>query len=236
MTTTSSGAAPSGCVIVVFAKAPRPGLVKTRLCPPLLPDQAADLYEQLLDDVLEVTGQFAREAGYDAVLAVHPTESRAELAARAPSCFRVVAQQGSGLAERMAWALAEAAAAGANRVLLRGSDNPALSRAQLHGAAAALADHDVVVSPDLDGGYGLIGMREAWSGVFDHPMSTHTVLDETLANVARLGLRTRVLEGSFDIDDVRDLDRLANAYDQGGLDGCERTVGWIRANGLWPTH
>lgn len=230
------GAEPNGGVVVVFAKAPRAGLVKTRLCPPLLPDQAADLYEHLLDDVLEATARFARQAGFDAVLTVYPGEARADLAARAPKEFRVVAQCGSGLAERMAWAMDEAAAAGATRVLLRGSDNPALSCAHLQAAARSLEDHDVVVSPDLDGGYGLIGMRGAWSGVFDHPMSTHTVLDETLANVARLGLRARVLEGSFDVDEVADIDRLAAAHERGELDGCDRTVEWIRANGLWPSR
>ncbi len=232
-----SGAGPAnGGVVVVFAKAPRAGLVKTRLCPPLLPDQAAGLYEQLLDDVLELTDRFAGEAGFDAVLTVHPADARAELAARAPRGFRVIAQRGSGLAERMAWALDEAAAGGARKVLLRGSDNPALSRAQLHAAVRALDDHDVVVSPDLDGGYGLIGMRGAWSGVFDHPMSTDTVLVETLANADRLGLDVRRLEDCFDVDAVPDLDRLARAFEAGALDGCERTVGWIRDNGMWPSN
>jgi len=222
-------------VIVVFAKAPRPGLVKTRLCPPLLPEQASDLYGHLLDDVLETTARFAAESGFEPVLTVHPAEARAELAARAPRGFRVVAQNGSGLSERMAWALDEAAAGGAGRVLLRGSDNPALTGAQMHAAAAALGDHDVVVSPDLDGGYGLIGLRGPWSGVFDHPMSTRTVLDETIANAGRLGLDVAVLDESFDVDEVDDLDRLARASERGELDGCERTVGWIRASGLWPS-
>jgi rSAM/selenodomain-associated transferase 1 len=221
-------------VVIVFAKAPRAGLVKTRLCPPLRPEQAADLYAHLLDDVLEATGRFAADAGYDAVLAVHPGEARIELAARAPAVFRVVAQRGAGLAERMAWAAAEAAAGGAGRVLLRGSDNPALSVAELRRAAQALADHDLVVTPDLDGGYGLIGLRGVWPGLFDHPMSTHTVLDETLANAGRLGLRVALLERCFDVDRAEDLARLARAFEAGRLDACERTVGWIRRNGLWP--
>lgn len=219
-------------VVVVFAKAPRPGLVKTRLCPPLLPDQAADLYQHLLEDVLETTGQFALESGFDAVLTVYPEDARSELAARAPRNFRVIAQHGSGLGDRMAWALDEAIAGGAARVLLRGSDNPALPRDHLHAAADALLEDDVVVAPDLDGGYGLIGFRGAWSAVFDHPMSTQTVLEETLANARRLGLRVQQLAPTFDVDDASDLTRLARAYENGELDGCARTVGWIRDNGL----
>jgi len=221
-------------VVVVLAKVPRPGLVKTRLCPPLRPEQAADLYAHLLDDVLESTDCFARAAGFEPVLTVHPAEARAELAARVPRRFRVIAQRGPGLAERMAWAMGEALASGAARVLLRGSDNPALGAADLHAAARALADHDLVVSPDLDGGYGLIGMRAPCPGVFDHPMSTHTVLDETVAVARRAGLRVKLLERSFDVDRFDDLARLARSWEAGGLDACERTVEWIRRSGLWP--
>jgi rSAM/selenodomain-associated transferase 1 len=235
MPVAAGSATGSAGVVVVFAKAPHPGLVKTRLCPPLDPVQAADLYAHLLDDVLETTDRFARDAGYEAVLTVHPAEARPELAARAPRGFRVIAQHGASLADRMTWAVAEAAAGGADRILLRGSDNPALSLAHLRAAARGLDEHDLVVSPDLDGGYGLIGVRAPWPGLFDHPMSTHTVLDETLANAARLGLRVERLEASFDVDRVEDLSRLARAHRGGRLDACERTVEWIRRSGLWPT-
>ncbi len=220
--------------VIVFAKAPTPGLVKTRLCPPMRPEQAADLYVNLLDDVLEATGQFALQHQLDAVLSVHPIEARGEFASRAPSNFRVIAQCGNGLAARMMWAVDEAAAGGAGKILLRGSDNPALSIRHLQAALLGLDEHDLVVSPDLDGGYGLIGVRGVWPGVFDHPMSTHTLLEETIADARRLGLSVQVLEGSFDIDRVEDISRLVRAFEDGELDRCTRTVEWIRDNGYWP--
>ena len=231
MTDSTGGARGCPGVIVVFAKAPRAGLVKTRLCPPLDPAEAADLYAQMLDDVLESTARFAGGSGLEAVLAVHPADARAELAARAPRGFRVIGQRGGGLAERMAYAVAEAAAGGAEKILLRGSDNPALGRACLDAAVAALDSSELVLSPDLDGGYGLIGTRGSWPALFDHATSTRTLLEDTLATALRLGLRTTTLATSFDLDCAADLVRLLAAHRRGELDGCARTVGWILQHG-----
>lgn len=231
--TASDQAARSAGTVIVFAKAPTPGLVKTRLCPPLRPEEAAELYSCLLDDVLEATGRFAAQDRLDAVLSVHPVEACLEFASRAPQNFRVIAQRGNGLAARLAWAVDEAAAGGAAKILVRGSDNPALSIVQMRKALHELERHDLVVSPDLDGGYGLIGVRGAWSGIFDHPMSTHTVLEETIADARRLGLTVCVLEASFDIDRVDDFAHLVGAFESGPLDHCNRTVEWIRAHGYW---
>ena len=215
--------------MTVLAKAPRPGQVKTRLCPPLDPQQAADLYAEMLADVLETTHDFATEAGLEPVLSVHPASARMEMAGLVPSSFRVVAQCGFDLSERMAWAVNESLASGASKVLLRGSDNPALSRRILQSAVDALDEADLVVSPDQDGGYGLIGLRGPWAEVFNHPMSTDTVLEETLAHAQRLGLSVHRLESSFDLDRNFDLDRLLEASESEELDSCGRTVQWIRS-------
>lgn len=99
-------------VLIVFAKEPRPGLVKTRMTPPLPPEIAAELYAHLLDDVLQATADAARELGFAPVLVVHPPEAVKALAERAPAGFRVSAQRGPDLGARMAVALAEAAAGG----------------------------------------------------------------------------------------------------------------------------
>lgn len=220
-------------VLIVFAKAPRPGFVKTRMSPPLTPEQAADLYSHLLDDVLEATGQIATATGLRPMLAVHPAEACAELSFRVPACFSVIAQQGSGLSDRMAWAVGEAAAGGAQRILLRGSDSPVLGRGGVEAALGGLDDHDLVVLPDRDGGYGLIGLRRPVEGLFDHPMSTATVLDETLANAQRLGLRCQTLEPSFDLDTVQDLARLQRARAAGETILCPRTIAYLDELDLW---
>jgi hypothetical protein len=220
-------------VLIVFAKAPRPGFVKTRMTPPLSPEQASDLYSHLLDDVLEASGQIAAATGLRPIVAIHPAEASGEIAARIPACFSVIAQRGPGLSERMAWAVDEAAAGGAQRILLRGSDSPVLGRSCVEAALTALDDHDLVVLPDRDGGYGLIGLRRPVQGLFDHPMSTATVLDETLANASRMGLRCRTLEPSFDLDTVHDLARLERARAAGETALCPRTIKYLDETDLW---
>lgn len=219
--------------LVVFAKEPRPGLVKTRMTPPFTPEEAAELYARLLDDVLVATARFARRLELEAVLCVHPPAACAALARRAPPAFRVVAQRGRDLSQRMEWALAEAAAGGFAPVLLRGSDSPALDEATLAAALAALRDADVVACPDLDGGYNLVGAREPVPGLFDHPMSTHSVLDDTLANAAAAGRRAHVLEPRFDLDTAADLTHLARARAGPVAALCPRTLAWLDACEGW---
>jgi rSAM/selenodomain-associated transferase 1 len=219
-------------VILVFAKAPRPGLVKTRMTPPFSPSEAAAFYACLLDDVLETTAESARRLGLDAVVAVHPAEACGEIARRAPPIFRVVAQCGKDLGERMQWAVSEAAAGGFSPVLLRGSDSPALSPGTIEEALGSLGEADVVISPDLDGGYNLIGLRTPAPPLFAHPMSTGSVVADTLSSARRLGLTARLLAGGFDLDTADDLRWLADARRRGTAP-CPRTLSFLDENALW---
>jgi len=221
--------------IVVFAKEPVPGRVKTRMTPPLSPEEAAGLYAAMLADVLEVTARFAEGHGLEAVLAVDPPGACGDLARLAPSTFSVSAQRGPDLSARMAWAIGEAAAAGCDRVLVRGSDSPALEPSALDAALAALGECDLCVCPDLDGGYSLIGLRRPAAGLFEHPMSTGRVLDDTLENAHRVGLRTRVLSPRFDLDTAEDLVHLAGARSEDRTGGCRRTLAYLDEHALWPT-
>ena len=223
--------APRG-VVVVFAKAPRPGEVKTRMCPPLSHAEAAEFYACMLADVLETTARAARPLGLEPILAVHPPERCAELARDVPPPFRVVAQRGPDLAGRMAWAVREAAAGGARRLLLRGSDSPTLDGAALAQALFDLDAFDVVLRPDRDGGYNLVGLRRPAPEIFDHPMSTARALEETLARARSLGLATRIAEPGFDLDTPADLLWLARDRDR-AAQLCVRTVEWADRRGLW---
>jgi rSAM/selenodomain-associated transferase 1 len=221
--------------IVVFAKAPRAGWVKTRLCPPLSPEQAAQLYAALLADVLRATAGFAKSLGLEALLAVHPAAACSELARSAPTPYRVVRQRGADLAARMGWAVREAAAAGCERVILRGSDSPALDGQAVAQANEALDRHDVVIVPDRDGGYGLVGLRRFAPAIFAHPMSTASVLDQTRALARSLGLRVRVQAPSFDIDTFEALRELARARTASALAAlCPRTLALLDREDLWP--
>jgi rSAM/selenodomain-associated transferase 1 len=215
--------------LVVFAKAPRAGEVKTRMCPPLTPEQAADLYGAMLDDVLEATADFAPRLSLAPVLAVHPPTACALLARRAPPPFRVVPQRGASLSQRMEWALREALATGARHVLLRGSDSPTLTGEEVAATLAALADHDLALRPDRDGGYTLVGVRRRAAALFSHPMSTGRVLQDTLDRAQRLGFSTAVSEIGFDLDTAADLSHLLDTRGEDSDGNCPRTLAWLAA-------
>lgn len=222
-------------VIVVFAKAPRPGLVKTRMSPPLTAEEAADLYQHMLDDVLLATARFALELDLQAVVAVHPASACGEIARRAPSGFRVVSQHGRDLSERMTWAAAEAAAAGADRILLRSSDSLVLGRGLVEECLAALEEVEVAIAPDCGGGYALIGVRDASQGLWDHPMSTASVLDDTLGNARRLGLRTRLVPETPDLDTAADLALLVRRRTD-AAELCPQTLAFLDEHDFWPAR
>ena len=225
-------------VLLVLAKEPEPGRVKTRMVPPLSPQQASDLYCEMLQDVLIASGRIAVEIGLSPILAVHPPGAALALARSAPAEFHIVPQRGADLGERMEWAIREAAASGADRILLRGSDSPILDLERIEAALMSLDDFDLVISPDLGSGYNLLGVRKPAPGLFDHPMSTRTVLEDTLANADALGLRAEVQRASFDLDTASDLSRLAAARE--GPRGaavaelCPKTLAYLDSEGLWP--
>jgi len=118
-------------------------------------------------------------------------------------------------------------------VMLRGSDNPALGVERISQVEAGLDEHDLVISPDLDGGYGMIGLRRPAPGLFDHRMSTGSVLRDTLANAGALGLSARVTEASFDLDRIRDLARLRDLPEGAESRRCARTLAYCRERDLW---
>jgi rSAM/selenodomain-associated transferase 1 len=218
--------------LIVFAKAPRPGLVKTRMSPPLSLEQAAELYGEMLADVLVASGRFARDLGLDPVLAFHPPDAARELVHRAPPGFRLHAQCGADLGERMAHAAREAAAAGVDRILIRGSDSPTLEGSCFEEILAGLdAGDDLVLTPDQDGGYATIGLRRPEPRLFQVEMSTASVFEETLARAASLGLRAGQTRPGFDLDTAADL-ALLDAWLCGKspseiADLCPRTVGFL---------
>jgi uncharacterized protein len=220
--------------LLVFAKEPRPGTVKTRLCPPFTAEQAAAFYACLLDDVLEVSAAAAARLGLAPILYVTPPEACGGLAGRAPAGFRTLPQRGPDLAARMESALAESAAAGCSPLLLRGSDSPLLGEATFAAALEALASADLALCPDLDGGYSLVAVRQPVPGLFTHAMSTRSVLTDTLANARRLGRTASLLEPGFDLDTAADLARLAAARRDGIADGCPRTLAFLDRHRLWP--
>jgi rSAM/selenodomain-associated transferase 1 len=226
--------------LVIFAKAPEPGYVKTRLSPPFSPAEAADLYRCLLLDALDESSLAASELGCEAVIAVDPRGAAEEIVSRAPAGFRAIAQGAGELGARMTHIARQAAAAGAPFALLRGSDSPCLDGASLRTAADALADVDLVVSPDPDGGYNLIGLgarallHGPGGGLFDHPMSTPAVLRDTLARAERLKLLVQLMPQGFDVDRFDDLRWLADERRRNAAIPCRRTLAFLDEGKRWP--
>lgn len=211
--------------LIVFAKAPRPGLVKTRLSPPLSLEQCAALYEEMLADVLDVSGRAAAGLGLEPVLAFHPPDGVAELIGGTPEGFRLHVQWGRDLGERMANAFAEAAAAGADWTLLRGSDSPTLAPSVIEEALERLqAGDDVVLTPDQGGGYAMIGMRRPHPMLFDVPMSTDDMRERTLELARVSGLRVSLTSAGFDLDEPGDFHSISSLDDSQISDLCPRTV------------
>ena len=219
--------------LIVFAKRPAPGQVKTRLCPPFTAAQAADFYAAMLADVLEATAAIAASEGLVPILAIDPASAVAEFERRVPAGFRVVAQEGADLSERMEAAASAAFGEGFAPVMLRGSDSPTLSAETVAAARDATRGGGVAVCPDLDGGYNLVAMGSPAPGLFAHAMSTASVLEDTASRAAALGLECVRLEPGFDIDTARDLTHLHAAVAEGRTLQCPRTVEFLDEHDLW---
>ncbi len=181
---------------IVIAKEPRPGRVKTRLCPPCTPEQAAALARAALIDTLETVGRL--DVGRRLLCL-----EGAPGPWLAPG-FELAAQRGSGLGERLGHAFRRA---GSWPALLVGMDTPQFDAPLLRESLRALTEDgvDAVLGPAEDGGYWTIGFRAPAPGAFDGvPMSTGDTFEAQLARLDGLGLRTRVLPELRDVDVIED--------------------------------
>jgi rSAM/selenodomain-associated transferase 1 len=202
--------------LVVIAKAPVPGLVKTRLTPPFTPQEAARLAEAALADTLEAGARapFARRvlalAGASATLRSrrgHPPR-----AGWLPPGFEVTGQRGQGLDERIAAAFDDAYARLPVPVVLVGMDTPQVTPGLLERVTRPLArgEADAVFGPARDGGFWLLGLRRPDPGlILGVPMSqTHTGRGQ-LSRLLRASLRVRLAPELIDVDTAADADEVA---------------------------
>lgn len=202
----SSAPRPDSVRIAVFAKAPAPGAVKTRLAGLLGPDGAAGLHAGLVRHALAT----AAEARLGEVeLWCSPDESH-PFFARCASEFGATLrrQEGADLGERMCHAFDSSLARGAALIVI-GSDCPALGAAHLREAAAALRTHDAVIAPAEDGGYVLVGLARPAPQLFDAvAWGTSAVMGETRARIAGHAIDCKELATLWDVDRPEDYARL----------------------------
>jgi rSAM/selenodomain-associated transferase 1 len=193
----------AACALVVFAKAPVAGQVKTRLIPALGALGAAQLAQRLLQHAV---GQSVAAGLGSVELCVSPDVSHPSFLALASRHGLALTEQGSGdLGQRMHRALARRLATDPG-VLLIGTDAPALDAAVLREAARALQTHDAVFVPALDGGYALVGLRRQAPELFANiAWSTPQVMAATRHRAQAAGLRWAELPALGDVDVPDDL-------------------------------
>ena len=194
--------------LVLFARWPEPGRVKTRLSPALPPALACALHRAMLDDALW-SSLSARADRRVVAWAEAPAFS---MGTPVPGGFEQAAQRGADLGARLAAAFAEQLTGPGERVVVIGSDCPELSASDLDAAFDALGTCDLAVGPSRDGGFWLVGLSRPAPQVFDGvAWSTDRALSGMLGNAAAAGLSVARLATRADVDTPADLVRLIAA-------------------------
>lgn len=215
------------CTLVIMAKAPRPGTVKTRLARSLPVPAVTELYRCLLDDTIAL----AQALDGVEVAIMCPESDVEDLRRVAGHAMRVVPQIGNGLAAGLTSVFAHFAGAGRRRIIAFNSDSPHLPASVLESAFRALAVCDVVVGPTQDGGYYLVGATASHPELFiGDLMGTTNAFEALLACARALRLSVRLTDPFYDIDEVADLSRLA-AELQRAPGKAPRTADWLLAWG-----
>src|SRR5262249_7648530 len=191
--------------LVIMAKAPRLGMVKTRLTQSLPAAAVTELYRCLLLDTVAL----AQSLTGVQLAVMCPNSDREDLTHFLGRKVRVVAQSGAGLAAGLTSVFAHLTAGGSEYVIAFNSDSPHLPASLLDGAFRTLAAHDLVVGPTHDGGYYLVGAKAAHPMLFQGDgMGTRSALERLLLRAQALDLSTGLIEPFYDIDVPDDLIRL----------------------------
>ena len=209
--------------LVIMAKAPKPGMVKTRLTESLPSPAVTALYRCLLEDTLAL----AKSLTSVEVAVMCPESDQAELVDLLGGTVPVVAQEGEGLAAGLTSVFRHFTAPGRQRVIAFNSDSPHLAPSVLGSAFEMLTTHDVVVGPTHDGGYYLVGAKAAHPSLFEGgSMGTRSALDRLLTRTKVLELSTGFTEPFYDIDVANDLLLLAREL-RLAPGKAPRTAGWF---------
>jgi len=209
-------------MLVIMAKAPKPGVVKTRLMQCLPSAAVTTLYRCLLEDTVALATSLT---GID-ISVMCPEPDRDDLTRLLDNAVPVVAQKGNGLAAALTSVFRQFTAGG-RHVIAFNSDSPHLAPPVLASAFEILDTRDVVVGPTHDGGYYLVGAKAAHPSLFENDgMGTSSALDRLLTRTKILNLSTGFTETFYDIDVATDLIRLAREL-QLAPAKAPRTAAWF---------
>lgn len=192
--------------LVIMAKAPKLGMVKTRLRKGLPSPAVTDLYRCLLEDTITL----AKSLTSVEVAVMCRDSDKEELTNLLGNTFEIVTQQGEGLAAGLTSVFRRFTAAGRQHVIAFNSDSPHLAPSVLESAFETLAAYDVVVGPTHDGGYYLVGAKQSHPTLFENDeLGTNSALERLLTRTKELDLSTAFTDPFYDIDVADDLIQLA---------------------------
>ena len=214
------------CALGIMTKAPESGKVKTRLTPPLTPEESAGLNKCFLRDIARSIEAAALESPARGVGVYTPVGAELAYAEILPADFLLLAQRGNDFGERLLLAAEDLFKIGFASVCLINSDSPTVAASSFVEAARILAEpaDRVVLGPSDDGGYYLIGLKTLHQRLFEEiEWSTERVLEQTTARARELGLKVHLLPNGFDVDDAATLHRL-----------CEEVLGVNARKGTAP--
>lgn len=209
-----------------MAKAPLIGLVKTRLVPPLTEEEAASLSACFLRDTANNIADIRSRLCADGVVVYSPASAASAFDDLLPKEFRLLAQRGESLGDRLCNATEDLLKDGYDAVCLINSDSPTLPESVYATAIKSLsrAGDRVVLGAADDGGYYLIGLKRVHSNLFDRiAWSTADVLAHTIERADEIGLEVEMLPLWYDVDDAETLSRL-----------CDELFATERRNGAYP--
>ena len=197
--------------LLVFAKIPEPGRVKTRLTTLLSPEWAASLYESFLLDAVELYSELEVD-----VRLYFTVPSEGVPQKYALPYVRLFEQRGKGLGARMAAAFAETFVRGYEQVVIIGTDHPTLPLAFIQQAYTHLEDpYAITIGPSEDGGYYLLGMNEFYPQLFRGMTYSHDqVFNDTLTRASQLPAQLSVLPEWYDVDTPGSLEKLIQELDE----------------------
>jgi len=192
----------SSVAVAIICKTPAPGKSKTRLSPPLRPQECAAISACFIADLGRTIAGLEHPSSRPCVVYT-PAGSEAQLLGILPS-FALTLQGEGDLGDRLAKGIDDLLAAGHDGAIVINSDSPTLPASILEAAIeAVLAEDQMVIAPAFDGGYTLIGLSRQHRRLFqDIPWSTERVFNLTMDRAREIGLPAKVLDMWYDIDDA----------------------------------
>jgi len=205
------------CALAVMTKAPQAGRVKTRLVPPLTPEQAAELNKCFLRDtaaaISSACSRSETATGACGIAVYTPVGAESAYNDILPADFSLLPQRGEKFGERLYFAVEDLFDCGFESVCLIDSDSPTVPAENFQQAVELLrmSEDRVVLGPSDDGGYYLIGVKKPHRHLFDQiDWSTERVLIQTMQRATEIGLELKLLPTGYDVDDGVSLQRLRN--------------------------